>query len=325
MALYIPKDIQTYRLQRSSPSNPHRCTYNNTSELVASNAFKYLVESLTTQSNPAAYRTIDSFNRKNTSDQDPATKPTSMTFPWKKQPSCPLGDPAIFPLEIFLEIFKYASIGTIAKLRRINQYFNTILIPNLYHRGVSMSTEYPRQRNPVAWAISHFHNVQAIDNLLDYGMSGNTWMDALDGFGGKTSLLHLALRSPGAMGGDFRIVRALLAHGADTNSKDYGYDSPLTIVLQKGYMDVTTIVSLLLECGAKKSIDYGWMDPPLHLAIIRREEDPILYKQVIVMLLDNGAGLGGRSWGRFLPFELAKNSKDTEIMDILRSRGAPER
>lgn len=118
--------------------------------------------------------------------------------------------------------------------------------------------------------------------------------------------LFYAIRS-----GSPDMVRYLVEHGADVNERDY--DTPLMRASECGNLN---IVKYLVECGAK--IETPVCDSALIHAVKHHHLDIVKY------LLEHGADPSKQYYNWHTPMQIALYAEYQDIVEYLKSQGAPE-
>ncbi|MCR4555915.1 MAG: ankyrin repeat domain-containing protein [Alphaproteobacteria bacterium] len=111
--------------------------------------------------------------------------------------------------------------------------------------------------------------------------------------------------------GSLDMVRYLVEHGADVNERDY--DTPLMRASECGNLN---IVKYLVECGAK--IETPVCDSALKHAIEHHHLDIVKY------LLKHGADKSKQYYNWHTPMQIAQYAEYQDIVEYLKSQGAPE-
>ena len=107
------------------------------------------------------------------------------------------------------------------------------------------------------------------------------------------------------------MVKYLVEHGADVNERDY--DTPLMRASECGNLN---IVKYLVECGAK--IETPVCDSALKHAIEHHHLDIVKY------LLKHGADKSKQYYNWHTPMQIALYAEYQDIVEYLKSQGAPE-
>ncbi|KAN0141733.1 Ankyrin repeat-containing domain protein [Lactarius tabidus] len=131
---------------------------------------------------------------------------------------------------------------------------------------------------------------------------------AINFCGRRGTPLHSSVR-----GGHIGVVKLLLAHGADINSRSADNSTPLHIALQKGHLE---IAKWLLKSGADVDSQEKCDLTPLHLAASQGQAD------ICRILLKNNADVHMHDNKENTPFHLAASRGHLEIVRILLERNA---
>lgn len=111
--------------------------------------------------------------------------------------------------------------------------------------------------------------------------------------------------------GSLDMVRYLVEHGADVNERDYD-----TLLMRASECGNLNIVKYLVECGAK--IETPVCDSALKHAIEHHHLDIVKY------LLKHGADKSKQYYNWHTPMQIALYAEYQDIVEYLKSQGAPE-
>ncbi len=108
------------------------------------------------------------------------------------------------------------------------------------------------------------------------------------------------------------MVELLIASGVDVNIKDEDGYTALMWAAARGHKK---IVKLLIDNGANVDIqdEYG------HTALMWAARE---YKEIVKLLIDNGANINTQSKTGTTAFQIAKNNKNANIIELLKDAGA---
>src|SRR5580698_1123559 len=129
------------------------------------------------------------------------------------------------------------------------------IVEYLIRAGADVNARHAEgQSTPLDYAVL-MNRFEVVEILLDHGAQASATNKGL-------TALHLAAR-----GGETRIAKLLIAHGADVNARDDGGSTPIEEAAWRGE---TAMVRLLIEKGA----DAGIANPqngvtPLHAAAVK--------------------------------------------------------
>ncbi len=113
--------------------------------------------------------------------------------------------------------------------------------------------------------------------------------------------------------GDTKVVKQLLANGANVGAKNAGGE---TVLNQAVFNSHKEIVELLIDQGANVNEKYDSGETPLHLAVHLDNQE------MVELLIKKGADINARTSSGFLAeTPLDKAMITSEIVDLLRKRG----
>ncbi len=222
-----------------------------------------------------------------------------------------------------------------AQLVKAAQYGDAIKVIELVERGVNLEVPGNRTWSRPLMIAAGAGRINVVKVLLDAGAK----IDAHDG-PSRTALFHAV------EGGYLNVAKLLLDAGADINTKDHQggtlltiaafynhtelalffidagldvnikvYGNAYTALHSASYLGDIKVVKALLDAGADANPTIGdyALHPPIMNAVIEG------HSAVVKLLLDAGADLSLKDDKGRTPLDLAKENKNTEIIEMLKA------
>ncbi|KAJ5346977.1 uncharacterized protein N7506_000230 [Penicillium brevicompactum] len=180
----------------------------------------------------------------------------------------------------------------------------------LIDNGIPMDSQDRQGRTPLQVAVT-YSSTRAVSLLLRLGANPN-FKNEIQFWNGWTALFYAATKSSNSRSDNKTIIRTLVKHGAELDSKNYSEETPLLQAISRGAIKQAQV---LLDCGASITPRDANGETVLHLAASSRSWCPNLMSR----LVGNGADVNcaGGEDGETPIFCAIRNSHDRKGIECV--------